>query len=169
MNYLGLDPGKAGGVAVLDAEGMVVELRVMPTVRASRGRPEVDVPALVGLIASHRLCFVTAEKLQPMPSKLGGGAANFARGYGRGLVEGVCAALEVPLQLVSPRRWQGVMLEGTPGEDTKARSIIAAGRLFPGVSLLPTPRCRKPHDGLADALLLAEYGRRVHVGRREVA
>jgi hypothetical protein len=52
------------------------------------------------------------------------------------------------------------MLAGTPGEDTKQRSVIAAQRLFPNVSLLPTPRCKKPSDGIADALLIAEWGRR---------
>ena len=32
--------------------------------------------------------------------------------------------------------------------------------LFPDVSLLATPRCKKPHDGMAEALLMAEYARR---------
>lgn len=33
-------------------------------------------------------------------------------------------------------------------------------RLFPGVSLLPTERCRKDNDGMAEALLMAEYAKR---------
>jgi hypothetical protein len=33
-------------------------------------------------------------------------------------------------------------------------------RLFPGVNLLPTERCRKESDGMAEATLLAEYARR---------
>jgi hypothetical protein len=33
-------------------------------------------------------------------------------------------------------------------------------RLFPGVSLRATPRCTTDHDGMAEALLIAEYARR---------
>jgi hypothetical protein len=54
------------------------------------------------------------------------------------------------------------MLEGTQGDDTKQRSIIAAKRLFPEVSLRRTERSRKDDDGISDAILLAEYGRRIH-------
>ena len=60
--------------------------------------------------------------------------------------------------------WQKAMHAGTPGEDTKARSIAAAQRLFPLTSLLQNPRCRVAHDGMAEALLLAAYGQRTHKG-----
>lgn len=43
-------------------------------------------------------------------------------------------------------------------------SIKKAQELFPDVSLLASDRCKRPHDGLADALLIAEYGRRRLVG-----
>jgi hypothetical protein len=33
-------------------------------------------------------------------------------------------------------------------------------KLFPGVDLRATERSRKPSDGLAEALLMAEYARR---------
>lgn len=54
-----------------------------------------------------------------------------------------------------------------PTRDTKAMSILAAHRLFPGVSLLRTDKCKKPDDGMSDALLIAEYGRRVLMGDRQ--
>ena len=57
-------------------------------------------------------------------------------------------------------RAYNLKIAGTPAGDTKQRSVIAAQRLFPGVSLLPTERSRKASDGLADALLLASYGQR---------
>jgi len=73
-------------------------------------------------------------------------------------------ALEIPYQLVSARTWQKSMLAGTSGADTKQRSILAAGRLFPGVNLKRSARARKADDGIADALLLAEYARRTKNG-----
>ena len=42
----------------------------------------------------------------------------------------------------------------------KNTSIDLCKRLFPDINLLATPRSRKPHDGMAEALLIAEYGRR---------
>ena len=47
-------------------------------------------------------------------------------------------------------------MRDSPGEG-KARNIKAAMMLFPDQALLATERSRKPHDGLADALLIAEY------------
>ncbi len=44
--------------------------------------------------------------------------------------------------------------------DTKKTSINASRRLFPRVSLLRNSKCKTPHDGLSDALLIAEYARR---------
>ena len=42
----------------------------------------------------------------------------------------------------------------------KQKSIEVCRKLFPDVSLLPTSRCKKSHDGMAEALLMAEYARR---------
>ena len=39
-------------------------------------------------------------------------------------------------------------------------SITAATRLWPTETFLPTPRCTKISDGMTDAALIAEYGRR---------
>ena len=44
--------------------------------------------------------------------------------------------------------------------DTKAMALVAAKRLFPKVNLMMTSKSTVPHDGLVDALLMAEYARR---------
>ncbi len=80
--------------------------------------------------------------------------ANYHRGYSRGIIEGLLTALRIPYQLVAPQAWQRVMHQGTPQGDTKVRSILAAQRLFPDVSLLRSAGSRKLDDGLADELLL---------------
>ena len=59
--------------------------------------------------------------------------------------------------------WKKTVLAGTAKD--KDAAIEYCRRAFPQVSLLPGPRCRKPHDGMADALCLLEYGRRVLVGQ----
>lgn len=165
--WIGIDPGKHGGVAALFSAGpaMANPTPLLP----GKGRDEFDVSGCVALLEAFAACghvrLVTIERLHAMPAMvggrvIGGAAANFARGESRGWVW-ACAALKLPHQLVLPKRWQEAMLAGTSvSADTKARSIEAASRLFPGFDLRPTPRSRKPSDGLSDALLLAEFGRR---------
>ncbi len=106
---------------------------------------------------------MTVEKLQPLPRSMGGSAANFARGLSRGF-EWMLVALGIPYQLVSPQAWQKVMHAGTSGHDTKQRSVVAAQRLFPGITFQRSERSRRVDDGLCEAALIAEYGRRVRQG-----
>jgi hypothetical protein len=168
--YMGVDPGKAGALAILGSAGDVLELAPMPVIHASegKGRDEYDLVGIRQLVQRHLELaeghlFVTVEKLQPLPPKLGGGIANYSRGVGRGW-EWLLVAMGVPYQLVAPQTWQREMHAGTPGSDLKQRSILAASRLFPNVSLKRTHLARIPDDGLAEALLVAEWGRRVHLG-----
>jgi hypothetical protein len=67
-------------------------------------------------------------------------------------------AFGIPFELVRPQKWKR---EFSCTSD-KNKSIEVAQRMFPDVSLMRTERCTKPHDGIAEALLMAEYGRRRH-------
>ena len=42
----------------------------------------------------------------------------------------------------------------------KQDSITVCKRLFPDANLFRTDKCKKEHDGMAEALLMAEYARR---------
>jgi hypothetical protein len=161
MIVAGVDPGKSGAIAVLDADGRVLDVGPIPLVKSTVGRDHYDLGAIRDqMLALRELqVFVVVEKLQPMPIAKGGTIANFNRGEAQGW-NWLLEALRIPYALVSPRVWQKVMHAGTPGDDPKQRSILAAQRLFPGVSLKRTTRCRTLSDGIAEALLIAEYGRR---------
>ena len=50
---------------------------------------------------------------------------------------------------------------------SKEYHALSCKRLFPGVNLKATERCRKDHDGIAEALLIAEYGRRHYNGKEK--
>jgi hypothetical protein len=159
--YAGVDPGKLGALALLTADGAVLELFAMPVLKSTTGRSEYDLATIAEVLINWRAreVFVTVEKQQPLPRAMGGALANYARGVASGWVW-MLAALKIPHHVVSPVMWQRKLHEGAPGADTKQRSIIAAQRLFPGASLLRTARSKKPADGFAEALLIAEYGRR---------
>ncbi len=170
MRYVGIDPGKFGGIALLEAEGGVVDRFPMPVIKAAGGgKSEYDLATIRDLLLlwmRETELFVTVEKTAPLPPglKFGGGNTNFHRGEGRGWAW-MLTALKVAHQLVAPQRWQADMHNGVPGGDTKARSILAVHRLFPTVSLARTARCTTDSDGIAEALLIAEWGRREHRGQ----
>lgn len=158
MIFAGVDPGKEGAIAVIDGDGRAEEIFAMPVV-GGKGRAYYDVATIRDrmLELRARQVFVTVERQQPLPMR--GSIANFGRGEAQAwnwLLEALC----IPFHLVAPAVWQRAMHAGTPGDDTKQRSILAAQRLFPGVNLKRTPRAIKPSDGFADALLIAAYGRR---------
>jgi hypothetical protein len=86
----------------------------------------------------------------------------FRFGEGYGMWQGALAALGIPYQAVLPQAWKKVVFPGTARD--KAASILFAQRRFPSVSLLASPRSKVPHDGIADALALAEFARRILAG-----
>jgi hypothetical protein len=167
---IGIDPGKQGALCRISYDGDI-EIVPIPLLTAAvvrgkkRGRDEYDLAEIVVLLAEWRgveatPTLVTVEKSQPIPPGVKAGSiANYQRGVMRGW-EWMLAALGVPYQLVAPVTWMKAMHAGTPGADTKQRSILAAQRLFPAVSLRRSERSKKPDHNFCEALLLAEYGRR---------
>jgi hypothetical protein len=55
------------------------------------------------------------------------------------------------------------MLPGCKSGETKPRALEVASRTWPEEDWLATPRSSKPHEGLIDAALIAEYGRRMRI------
>ena len=79
---------------------------------------------------------------------------NFGMNFG--WIQGVLQAYGIPYELIRPQKWKKEF--SITGD--KNSSIAVCKRLFPTVSLLPTEKCRKDNDGMAEALLLAEFARR---------
>ena len=160
---IGIDIGKGGALCLLPAT-IPPELEPMPiiTPASGKGKRRYDVAALVRILSDWRdrywVRLVAIEKQQSFPGQ--GVSSTFSIGEGYGLVCGVVAALGMPWDSPIPRVWQKDMHSGIPGADSKARSIEACGRLFPGVDLRRTERCRVKDDGKADALMIAEWARR---------
>jgi Holliday junction resolvasome RuvABC endonuclease subunit len=146
---LAIDPGLSGGIAWAAADGTV---SAIPMPIAGK---ELDLATLKAVIQSAAPSWVVLEKVGSMPGQ--GVASTFKFGTGWGMAQGLAAGLGLPLELVTPQRWKRVVLHGTAKD--KDAAIAFCRRAFPGVELVP-PRCRKAHDGMADALCMLEYGRR---------
>lgn len=105
--------------------------------------------------------FVVVEHVNAMPGQ--GVTSCFSFGQNFGFILGLLTAFRIPYELVRPLKWKK---EFSCTSD-KNTSITVAQRLFPDVDLRRTPQCRKPHDGICEALLMAEYARRQHVAREQ--
>jgi hypothetical protein len=162
--YLAIDPGKGGGLAVLEGD------RVVTT------KMPADDAELLHWVRSHKgvpgqPCKAALEKVGGYINRAEGGLTGRERHTGSamfqfGLNVGLCRMALVscglkPLE-VRPQDWQaglGLSPRDKATKETrtafKARLRAMASRLFPGlrVTLL-----------VADALLIAEYLRRLNEG-----
>lgn len=156
--FIGIDPGMAGGVAALDHTGGVIGCVPMPATR----KQLYDYLYKIGFSYQRRVAAI--EAVHSMPKQ--GVASTFKFGKGYGEVLGICTALQFEIHEPPPQSWKKAVLAGT--DKSKDASIQVAENLFPSVNLV-LPRCRKAHDGMAEALLMAEYIRRLHLkGERPI-
>jgi crossover junction endodeoxyribonuclease RuvC len=128
----------------------------MPTLDLPKGRA-LNGPRIMEILLDANPRLVIVESQQCFPKQ--GGKSNFTTGFGYGRLLGLLEGLEIAHQVVRPKVWQKAMGIVGSGQSKQQAASIAL-RLWPGLCLLATPRCRVPHDGLADALLMAEWGRR---------
>lgn len=166
MIYIGIDPGLNGAVAVINEEYYSQEPRVTITVvdtptmeveSSGKVRNKYNTAAMADLLApfgkqEHTL--VVLESVHSMPKQ--GVASSFTFGEGLGMWKGIIAAFGLPLEMPSPQRWKKLMVADM-GKDKDA-SRLRAIQLFPA---LASQLSRKKDDGRAEALLMAEYGRRL--------
>lgn len=146
MIYIGIDPGINGGIAVIrDSDAVAYSYTSSKLINILRDVKE-----------TNESLKVFVEEVHSMPAQ--GVASTFTFGKGFGIILGILEAYEVPYDLVKPQTWKKFM--GVTHD--KQTSIRKAQKLFPDVSLLATPRCRVLHDGMAEALLIAYYGKNVN-------
>lgn len=144
MITIGIDPGKTGGVAFLTPLHSVPIVHKMPA----------TVHELVTLLVENweendmrGRCFV--EDVHSMPSQ--GVTSVFTFGRGLGNIEGVLAALQIPIEWVTPQRWQKAM-----GCMSKGDKNVTKRRAH---ELWPTEVKALTH-ATSDAALICAYGAR---------
>ena len=142
--FIGVDPGKSGAIAALVPGSDPVIIRLDGT--------DWDIAEELRDVTTGEACFAILEKVHSMPGQ--GVASSFKFGQSFGKLEMLLACLEIPFDYVTPAKWQGDMSCRTKGNKNITKA--AAQRLFPSLKIT--------HRN-ADALLLAEYARRVEGGR----
>lgn len=140
--YIGIDPGKNGAMAIINGK----KITTVP----------FDEEAYADALArvDEKNAFAVVERVNAMPGQ--GVTSMFSFGMNYGFIQGLLAANRIPYELVMPQKWKKEF--GVTSD--KNTSIAVAQRLFPDVSLLRTDKCKKPDDGVAESLLMAEFARR---------
>lgn len=170
--YIGADPGKEGAFSAVSDEGKVVQMMPMPI---SKDTNEMDVTLVVDFVCNalkaydaDRIVFVE-EDVHPLYMVSAKSTASLMKN--KGMIEGVFKVMrlytvgfESQFIYIAPKTWQKLVWNHTDkvfegGKvNTKATSLNAFYRLFPGVSPLKNSRCTTAHDGMVDASLIAYAG-----------
>ncbi len=146
---LAIDPGASGALAFFCPTAGTLEIIDMPTVEVLRGgkkKNEISPQMLAPLINARKPGVAVIEKVGARPGEAPSFAYQFGRGVG--MVEGIVAALHIPIEYVTPQAWQ----KAVGSRDGKDGARQRAAELFPAYAHL---FARKKDDGRADAALMA--------------
>lgn len=136
---LGIDPGQTGGAALLRNRRPV-------EIYSFFKQTPADIWEFMNRITEYDNLRAYIEQVHSMPKQ--GVTSSFKFGFNYGVVTGMLYAAKIPFELVSPSVWQGKLKCRTKGDKNITKT--KAQQLFPEV---------KVTHRVADALLIAEYGR----------
>lgn len=154
MHFIGIDPGQSGAIAVLDQIGGVVATFPLRETDADiveflRDFADADSRAVIEQV--HASPRVVRDGGPARKVRMGASSAfTFGRSYG--FLFGALTAIGIPFDACPPRKWQQAL--GCLSRGDKRALKARAQQLF------PTHRVTLVN---ADALLIAEYNRRLHL------
>lgn len=165
-SYVGIDPGKQGGIVLISPISVV--WWSIPETELDLWNVFTTVQAL-----TCRGAYACIENVHASPQ--GGVSSMFTFGYGYGRLRLGLVAIGLPHDLVRPQEWQGALnipsrkkgtgpkigfrkSGGEKDKEWKERLRARAQQVFPALSLWR--ESKKMQYAIADALLIAEYCRR---------
>lgn len=117
----------------------------------------IDISQVAAMVAKMEPAQVYVEQVHARPQQ--GVSSTFTFGMGFGMILGLCLALDsiMDTRQVTPQRWQGFLYgKGyRPDLEPKGRAYAKFAELWPDLVAEGVT-----HDGIVDAILIAEYGRR---------
>lgn len=173
--YIAADPGKNGAYVCIDEDRVIVNYMVTP--RISKDGP-VDLNAIYAWLIDLSSRYPEDESclvlnIEDVHALYGVSvSATSSLMENKGQIHGLFAFLanqrkNTSIHFIPPKEWQKtvwmhhdkVMKAGKV--DTKATSLNCAKRLWANEKFLASDKCKKAHDGIVDALLIAETARRL--------
>jgi hypothetical protein len=139
---IGIDPGKSGAICFMLNNGEIIKI-----IKLSETEHDIRELWHDELSKSKESWFAYIEKLHSI--RPAGKVPNFNLGNSFGFVRGLLVAWNIPFELILPQKWQQAM--GCMSKGDKNITKAKAQQLFPDIKIT---------HNIADALLIAEYGRR---------
>ena len=136
-----IDPGASGALAFFSPVAGTLEIIDMPTVEVKRGakmKNEISPQMLAPLINARKPGVAVLEKVGAMPGQ--GSSSMFQFGRGVGMVEGIVAALQIPIEYVTPQAWQ----KAAVGLHQPCRLLEPLARCALALIGVPPERCHRP-------------------------
>lgn len=163
--YIGVDPGTKGFIAIL-TDGQFT------TMSLSDNTPQAVMAFLKTTKENSESLHCVIEDVHAIFGASAKSTFNF--GYQKGYIVGIVQCLSIPYTLVPSKDWQStiwatsdkVYKAGTGQKrkiETKRTSLNAVVRIFPNEDLRRTEKCTSPDDNKVDAMLMAEYARRMNL------
>ena len=164
--WVGIDLGKRGAICIMKENGDQVDIVPMPLDKEGN----VCYKQLSEMFEDYEgfRGHVVYEKLAPIfgTSK----TTAFVMGHQAGAMRMLCEARFMSYTEVPAKVWQKEMFADVPlikkpgskSNDTKAMALEACRKLYPDMKLTFGTRAKKPHDGLIDAILIADYCKKLY-------
>jgi len=152
---VGIDNGLDGGLcSISKCTGTVIDKIVMPTKWVCKKR-EVDTYKIKQWLLDLHTPFTLAIEEPLAHAKSSQAVRSMALSFGK--IVGMAEAYDYDIERVSVHKWQKVMLGFRPKGMTKKVALSKAQEIAPEECWIKNKRCRKAHDGMVDAFLIARY------------
>jgi len=152
---VGIDNGLDGGLcAISKFDGSVIDKTVMPTKWVLKKR-EVDTLKIKDWILNLNTPFTLAVEEPLAHAKSSQAVRSMALSFGK--IVGMAEANRYDVQRISVHKWQKRMLGFIAKGKSKEAALERAQQLAEDECWIKNKRCRKAHDGMVDAFLIARY------------
>jgi hypothetical protein len=158
MITIGIDNGLTGGlVAISDHRASIIGMSVMPIKGKAKGN-EVDSEGVFLFLMQWPRKDITV--ILETPGKHSPGVMALCSMWDSyGAIRSILETRGYRHHRIAPQTWQKAVLGNVEKGQTKPAALSRARQLWPDESFLATAKSKKPHEGLIDGALLAEYGR----------
>jgi len=160
--YLGIDPGKTGGIVILSSIPGYSRETLIPMPQT-----EHDLWQVFDALRSHgRPVTAVIEKVWGMPGQSSVAMFNFGQGYGS--LRLALTAIGAEWEEITPQAWMKALSipSGKKGEDKAAKKLklkVKAQQLYPKLGIWNEAKYKQM--AICDALLIATYCKRKHEGK----
>jgi crossover junction endodeoxyribonuclease RuvC len=138
MSVLAIDLGGTGATAEMSETGDIVAVHDNPVTKEANGRSATNAALWAPILArSHaRVAFIEWIAARPTDAKV----AAFAFGRCRGLAEGICGSLSIPIVWLTPPVWKR-LADIPPGAENKDMARTRAIAKWPARAELFKRKC----------------------------